>query len=187
MSMLMNKQEMFEILPLWGQALAAARMARRGILAQVGSIPSEKLAAALAACDELERCARDGQGWHARHTVFDKGLSALRQRDSVFVLHALRWAIGAAAAAEGAWDFPVDGTVTISARRAIEALGNDPRVGTLQTAILLGADADLIAFACDEVGIGQYDALTAQVFGRLTPVHPVILSEPLISRKYDYR
>jgi len=177
----MNKKDLFESLPLWGQALAAARMARRGILTLVGTTPGQDLTAALAACDALEQCARDGQGWHARLSTFDTGLAALRQRESVCVLHALRWAIDAAGAAEGAWDFPVDGTVTISARRAIDALANDPRVGQLQTAILLGGDTDLIRFACDEVNIGTYDALTAHVFGRLPPVHPLTLSEPLRS------
>ena len=57
--------------------MAAARMARRGILTLVGTTPGQDLTAALAACDALEQCAREGQGWHARLSTFDAGLAAL--------------------------------------------------------------------------------------------------------------
>ncbi len=187
MEAVLERRELFETLPLWGQALLAARMARRGILAMLDHAPGSGIEAALLACDALEECARAGQGWHDRHATFDAAMLALRKPESLAALHALRWAIDAAGAAEGAWDFPVDGTVTVSAKRSFAALVNDPRVSALQIATLVAADADLIAFACAEAKVGTYDALTPQVFGRLTPVHPISLATPATTPREQTR
>ena len=75
-------------------------------------------------------------------------------------------------------DFPVDATVTRSARSAIAALGEDRELSRMQITILLAADIDQLLFACGEDDrlpssrlASKYEGLGAHVLGRLAPVH----------------
>ncbi|MCC6229427.1 MAG: hypothetical protein IT432_09390 [Phycisphaerales bacterium] len=169
----------FGTLPLWGQALVAARMVRRGVLAVLPDAPPNFRDRALEACATIERCAVGGslQRDDEQMLIGAMNLRAQAEARVAAVAQALWWAIDSCRAAQGAQDFPVDATVTNSALRAIGELGEDPRVSRLQLTVLVAADFDLIRFACSEVTIGRYDALTSHVLSRLAPVHPLTLVE----------
>lgn len=161
-------------LPLFAQALVASRIARRAVLAMLTD-PEQSLA--LAACDRVDAIAREGGGWRkAKEPAAVRTLP--RSRATEAALEAVRWAFDSVGAAEGALDFPVDATVTASATRAVDAVRCDLRVSPLQLAIVFMADVDQIAFACSEIRLGKYDALTPHVFGRLAPCHAITLIEP---------
>ncbi len=169
----------FATLPLWGQALIAARMVRRGVLAVLPDATPDFRDLALAACATIERSAVKG-------TLSDDEQRSLRNAMNVresaearvaAVACALWWAIDACRAAQGAQDSPVDSTVTSSSLRAIGELGEDPRISRLQLTVLVASDFDLVRFACSEISAGRYDALTPHVLARLAPVHPLTLVE----------
>lgn len=90
-------------------------------------------------------------------------------------------------AAQGALDFPVDATVTASARRCWDAIAGDPRVCVIQMAIVMESDIDLIAFACRESNVHTYDGLGGHVFGRLAPCHPLALQQPRRRIEEEFR
>jgi hypothetical protein len=171
-------------LPLFGQALLAARMARRGVLAvlpEATHAGDAERALMIRACDGMERCAREGSGTHRMKPLFAEAMELrylggplARERDSV--RHALWWALDAKRAAEMAQDFPMDSTVTRSMHGAVSALAEDRRITRLEITILLAGDFDLVRFACGEAGIGRYDGLTGYVMERLTPVHALTLN-----------
>lgn len=169
----------FESLPLWGQVLIAARMVRRGVLAVLPDATSDFRDRALAACATIERCAVKGElpGDDERALADAMPLRERAETRVAAVAGALWWAIDACRAARGAQDFPVDSTVTNSSLRAIGELGEDPRVSRLQLTVLVASDFDLVRFACSEIAVGRYDALTAHVLARLAPVHPLTLVE----------
>lgn len=172
------------VLPLFGQALVACRLARRAAMAMLASEARET---ALAACDWIELIIRNGGGWRKSHPALEAFQALHRTGSSRAALEAIHWALDSAGAAEGASDFPVDGIVTSSAMRCIESVAGDPRVGSVQVAILLASDIDSIAFACKEAGVCTYDALGAGVFSRLAPCHALTLSEPRRCPEEDYR
>lgn len=179
--------EEFARLPLWGQVLIAARMVRRGSLALVEGATfanaAQLHAQIMGACDVIEQCARAGEG--ARKAK--KTMTAARQvrdgltRQAKAVGEALWWAVDAAEAAEAANDFPIDATVTNSARAAIGALATEPRVISLQVTILMAGDIDLVRFSSGEAKIGKYDGLSEYVFERITPVHALTVVEPCLN------
>ncbi|MBX3365332.1 MAG: hypothetical protein KF866_11285 [Phycisphaeraceae bacterium] len=164
-------------LPLWAQVLVAARILERAALAMA---PSGDVSTTLAdAYQALQRCARDGGGVSRERACFNRA-AALHTRPDVDQSLAACAAsvIDAARAAEAALDFPIDSTVTASVRRAIAAIGSDPRISQTQLVILVASDVDQIAFALSEISVGTYDGLTDHVFGRLAPVHALTLVEP---------
>lgn len=171
-------------LPLFGQALVACRLARRAAMAMLAG---EELDIGLAACDRIEDIIRTGGGWRRSHPAIDAFQALDRTGPTRAALEAIRWALDSAGAAEGASDFPVDGTVTASARRCIDAITDDPRVGALQVAILLASDIDCVAFACKEAGVRMYDGLGVGVFSRLAPCHALTLTEPRRKLEDEYR
>lgn len=174
-------------LPLWGQALVASRMVRRAAKA----LPRDDStrSAIEAACDAIDESARRGALTPAARQAAEgggTGQAALSPGSESF-REALRWALDAAAAAHDAQDFPIDATVTNSARSAIAAIAGDRRVAPLQLAILSGGDVDQVAFASGEARIGTYDALTDYVFERLAPVHGLTLSPVPVSAESQAR
>lgn len=157
-------------LPLWAQALLAARQLERARLALAPAIPPP-LNTLLARChDAIGDCARAGS-LVARHTaLFDSGVAqryAEAESGPATLRHALYYAIDATRAADAAQDFPIDATVAHSARHSLAALAAEPRFIALQLGILLAADIDLLRFHCREAGIGRYDALGAAALQRL--------------------
>jgi hypothetical protein len=175
-------KDRFAALPLWGQVLLASRMVRRGALAMFdGDAFIAMRDVVTGACDAIERCAVAGGDTGAVMPVFKRAMALRDSRVPSAVeacAQSIWWAIDAARCAEAAMDFPVDATVTNSARNAMGALAADRRVNSLQLFILAAADLDQIAFACSEVHIGKYDGVTAHVIGRLAPVHPLTLIQP---------
>lgn len=169
----------FGTLPVWGQALIAARMVRRGVLAVLPDASPDFRDQALAACSTIERSAVKGTLPDADERALKNTMNLRERADArvAAVARALWWAIDACRAAQGALDFPVDSTVTNSSLRAIGELGEDPRVSRLQLTVLVAADFDLVRFACSEISVGRYDGLTAHVLSRLAPVHPLTLVE----------
>lgn len=131
----------------------------------------------LAACDEIDAIIRTGGGWRRANPALAAVAAFEPTRHARAALEGVRWALDSAGAAEGANDFPVDGIVTSSAMRCIEAVSSDPRVGPLQVAILVASDIDSIGFACAEARAGTYDALGPGVFARLAPCHALTLNE----------
>ncbi|MGE3109761.1 MAG: hypothetical protein AB7G11_06675 [Phycisphaerales bacterium] len=168
----------FETLPLWAQTLIAARMVRRGALAMMADGPRDAHEAIMRGCDAIERCAAEGDGMHRERRVLGGAVAARVNPGGRAAVDAMRWAIDAAEAAQAANDFPVDATVTRSARLAIAALAHDPRVTPMQVMILLRSDIDQVRFACDEAGIQTYNGVTGHVLGRLAPVHALTLTKP---------
>ena len=165
-------------LPLWGQALVASRVVRRAAMTLPGHDTTR--AAIEAACDAIDESARRGALTAAARQASERAESRLEPAApaSESFSEGLRWALDAAAAANDALDFPIDTTVTNSARSAIAAIAADRRVTPMQLTILAAGDIDQVAFACGEVRIGKYDGLTDHVFGRLAPVHALTLTPP---------
>ncbi len=176
----LHVKEVLTQLPLWAHVLVASRVVRRGAMAML-ACDAALLAQALAVCEAIERCAAAGCGTRDARAAFDAA-AALPETPlpatAAAAAHALRWTVDAARAAESALDFPVDDTVTRSALAAMAALAQDPRVSSLQLAVLAAADLDQIRFACGEIRLGRYDGLTDHVLCRLAPVHPLTLTEP---------
>ena len=179
--------EQFDQLPLWGQVLIASRMVRRAALAMTANGPANIHTAVINACDAIERCAVRGDGVPSEFAVFEKARQLRGAPQARSLTEAIWWATDAAAAASAANDFPVDATVTNSARNAIASIAEDPRVTPLQLRILMAGDLDLVRFACGEARIGKYDGTTRYVMERLPPVHPITLIEPTRSAQDSFR
>ena len=169
----------FGTLPLWGQALIAARMVRRGVLAVLPDASPDFRDKALVACATIERAAVKGELSEADERSLKDAMSLSERAEARVsaVAGALWWAIDSCRAARGAHDFAVDSSVTNSSLRAIGELGEDVRVSRLQLTVLVASDFDLVRFACSEISVGRYDALTPHVLARLAPVHPLTLVE----------
>ncbi len=181
--------QQFGALPLWGQVLLAARLVRRAVLAASEDLSPAAREFVLGCCDTIEECAKQGHGTTSLEKAPSRvdGLIAAAAGGARPVLRGLYYAIDAARAAEAANDFPVDATVTNSAREAIAAIAQDPRVSALQVSILLAGDLDQVRFTCGEARIGTYDGLTNYVFERITPVHALTHSAPRRSPEEEYR
>jgi hypothetical protein len=184
--------DQFDNLPLWGQVLVAARLVRRRNLA----LPeTAKLRGALIrdivneACDAIEACCIAGDGTKHVAKELDRAVKLREQRiaEAPTLGEAIYYAIDACRAAEAAYDFPVDGTVTSSATNAIAALNRDRNLSTIQLMTLIASDLDLVKFACEEGKVGKYDGLTRHVLGRMPPVHPLSLGEPVRSAEDEAR
>lgn len=176
----------FRDLPLWAQALTASRMVRRAALAMLPAPPDPEHALVAKACDAIDACAQQGGGNHRVAPLLRRAMD-LRDKDDAHadrrpLREALWWAVDAANAADRAQDFPIDGTVTMSAMNAVRSLAGDPRVNALQLTVLFAADFDQTRFACQEARVGRYDALTGHVASRLAPVHPITLDAPRARR-----
>jgi hypothetical protein len=179
--------EQFASLPNFAQALVALRMVHRAALAKYPANDSEKelIESALAAAGQ---CVRDGQGNFRHKALFHRAMALRdlfdeRRKDRERVRSGLWWAIDATNAAEMANEFPVDATVTRSARSAIAVLGEDRELSRMQITILLASDIDQILFACGEVDklpskrlASKYEGVGDHVLGRLAPVHPLTVT-----------
>lgn len=174
--------EQFSSLPNFAQALAALRMVHRAVLAKYAASDPEKalIESALAAA---LRCVRDGHG-NFRHKDLFQQVMDLRdlmdgdRADREWVRLGLWWALDSVNAADSANEFPMDETVTRSARSAIAALGEDRELSRMQITMLLAGDLDQLLFACGEVDklpsknrASKYAGLGDDVLGRLAPVH----------------
>lgn len=166
-------------LPLWAENLVAARMVRRAALAHFGEKPSELREKVMEALDTMEECSRTGQVTRAQKVVLE---AAYRLRDTAkrgeqALLSGVYFATDSTLAADAAQDFPIDGTVAMSALRAIESLQTDRRFSALQIRILLASDVDLLQFSCEKGAWNRYSGLGAAVVNNLTPLHPLTLVE----------
>jgi hypothetical protein len=172
--------ETFPDIPLWGQVLIAARMVRRGALAMLPGAPARIREVVTSACDAVERCAERGESRTPERRAFERAISLRDEHAPGYsaVCVSAWWMVDAARAAEAANDFPIDAVVTSSARGAVAALAQDPRVVALQVTVLFAGDLDLVRFACAECGVGKYSGLTAHVSSRLAPVHALTLVAP---------
>jgi hypothetical protein len=83
---------------------------------------------------------------------------------------ALAAAVDAARAAEASLDFSAAEAACLNS--TLRALGYAAGAAdtTLQAAILVTSDLDLLRFATEEGGVERYDPLSRDVLGRLTPV-----------------
>lgn len=175
----------FQGLPLFAQALVAARIARRAILATIDS--EQDRALALAVCDALDAACRRGDGWKSAEAAHERASTIASNRQTSATIECLRMAVDSCGAAHASSDFPIDATVAASAERAIEAIARDARIGPIQVHIAFAADVDLLAFACEEARINKYDGLAptprpphpvVDVTQRLAPVRAFTLIEP---------
>lgn len=177
----------FDALPNFGQALMAVRMVRRAVMARYADGDAER-ALIERACDAAEACAKVGNGTHRHKPLFRQVMNLRDAFDARRpTMHWMRaaawWMMDAVNAADAAQDFPIDGTVTRSARSAIAALGEDRELSRLQITILLAADIDQLLFALGEVGrvpaqniAAKYDGLGDHAMARLAPVHALTVT-----------
>jgi hypothetical protein len=166
-------------LPLWAANLVAARMVRRAALAHFGGAASPLRDKVMAALDTMEDCSRTGQPSLEQKAQLE---AAYRLRDNAEgsegpLLNALYYAADSTLAADAAQDFPIDGTVAMSALRAIDSLQTDRRFSALQMRILLASDVDLLRFSCAMDVAHRYYGLGADVVNNLPPMHPLTLLE----------
>jgi hypothetical protein len=148
------EQNLYACLPLWAQVLLAARAVRRAAL----TLPADEQGPLLEGCDRLVEAAREG--------TLERGYRYEGGSGSVDL--ALEAAVDAAHAAEASLDFSAAETACLtSTTRALAYAAQS--AATLQAAILVASDVDLLQFATDEFRIGRYDPLTPDVLARLTP------------------
>ena len=142
-------------LPLWALVLLAARAVRRAAL----TLPPGEREPLLEGCDRLV----DGAlaGVLERSYRFEGGSSP--------VALALEAAVDAAHAAEASLDFSAAETACLNSTKRALAYAAQQAETSLQAAILVASDVDLLRFATDEFGIRRYDPLTSDVLARLTP------------------
>ncbi|MCB2097644.1 MAG: hypothetical protein KDE05_08440 [Parvularculaceae bacterium] len=159
-------------LPLYAQALLAARMARRAIYQLPEDYPGSERIALLEICDALEAfCRSGGASMNEMRPHYDR-VGERRGGAAGEAAEALYWAVDATASAEAANDFPVDQTCIRDAQNAFAAASRADGMSPLQVRTLLAGDFDQLRFACGEAGIGFYDALGGHVMGRMAPVYP---------------
>lgn len=175
----------FHGLPLFAQALVAARIARRAVLATINNEHDRALA--LAVCDALDAACRRGDGWKSAEAAHERAGAIASNRQTSSTIECLRMAVDSCGAAQASLDFPIDAPVAASAERAIEAIARDARIGPIQIHIAFAADVDLLAFACEEARINKYDGLAptprpphpaVDATQRLASVHAFTLTEP---------
>ncbi len=159
-------------LPLWAQALIAARMARRAVFHLRKGFPPKDRELMLALCDALDEAAATGEYWERKLGPLAERVKALRGGAAGEAAEALYWAWDAAGAAHGAQSFPVDATCIRDVQNAIAAASRAEGLSPLQIRLFAAADLDQIRFACGEAHVGFYDALGPEVMGRLAPVYP---------------
>lgn len=164
-------------LPLWAESLLAARMVRRAALAHFGEAPSELRDKVMEALDTMEECSRTGQPTRAQKALLQEAyrFRDTAKRQEMPLLSGLYYAADSTLAADAAQDFPIDGTVAMSALRAIESLQTDRRFSALQIRILLASDVDLLQFSCEKSIGHRYAGLGAAVVNNLTPMHPLTI------------
>lgn len=159
-------------LPLWAQALIAARMARRAIFNLPNKFDENDRRSLLTLCDALDDAAATGEYRKATIAPLAARMEALRGGAGGAAVDALYWAWDAAGAAHGAQSFPVDATCIGDVQQAIAAASRAEGLSPLEVRIFAAADLDQIRFACGEAHVGFYDALGPEVMGRLAPVYP---------------
>jgi len=142
-------------LPLWALVLLAARAVRRAAL----TLPPGEQEPLLEGCDRLV----DGAlaGGLERGYRYDCGSGP--------VALGLEAAVDAARAAEASLDFSAAETACLNSAKRALAYAAQSADTSVQAAILVDSDVNLLRFATDEFGIGRYDPLTSDVLARLTP------------------
>lgn len=135
--------------------LVAARAVRRAAL----TLPADERSPLLDGCDRLVEATVAGGLDRSYRYAGGAGPVAL----------ALEAAVDAARAAEASLDFSAAETACVNSTTRALAYAAQAAETSLQAAILVASDADLLRFATDEFGIGRYDALTSDVLARLTP------------------
>ncbi len=162
-------------LPLWAENLVAARMVRRAALAHFGEAANPLREKVMAALDTMEECSRTGQLTGAQKAELEAAyrLRDTAQRNEEPLLGAIYYAADSTLAADAAQDFPIDGTVAMSALRAIDSLQTDRRFSALQMRVLLASDVDLLRFSCQMDAAHRYSGLGADVVNNLPPIHPL--------------
>lgn len=159
-------------LPLFAQAFIASRMARRAIFQLPKDFPAHDRKAMLAVCDALDIfCREGGASMNKMNSLYD---AAHRYRGGAAgeAAEALYWAVDAAASAEAASDFPIDGTCIRDSENALAAASRSHGLSPLQVRVYAAADLDSLRFSCGEAHVGFYDALGSYVMDRIAPVYP---------------
>jgi hypothetical protein len=160
-------------LPLWGQVAIAARLVRRMALGWPNLSDAER-APILDASDRMVAATRSRSCGDEDHAIFQKAFDHAAALGADSLAMTLYYAgdatLSAMRADETSWG---DSTAVMSAQKALKAACTEAPFGPLQVRAVVSADADLIAFACGEVGIGRLDALTPHVFGRMLPTNPL--------------
>lgn len=166
-------------LPLWAENLVAARIVRRAAMAHFGESESALRTKVMSALDTMEECSRTGQPTRAQKAELEAAyrLRDTAKREDRALLSGVYYAADSTLAADAAQDFPIDGTVAMSALRAIECLQTDRRFSALQIRIQVVADVDLLQFSCEEGVAHRYSGLGAAVVNNLPPLHPLTLLE----------
>lgn len=175
-----GRLEPIDRLPLWAKVLLCERIVRRAAMALLAPASPDADAArvCLAGCDLAARCAAAGTLLPAWRGELEHLMELGQAEHAPATLAATRWLLDAALGAEMESDFGgAAGTVSRSVWSAVAALGRDPRLPQLQMLLLLGADADQLAFACTEAGVQTDGAMRPEVLGRIAPVHALTLVE----------
>ena len=171
-------------LPLFAQALVACRLARRTVQAMLTGADQK---VALQVCDALEAACKQGDRWCDEHSSLDSLGSIRVWREHEVVLSTLHLTRAAIAAAQNAIASPVDETATYFVQRCIAAVSSDPRISSLQIAILVNSDVDQLTFICQEARIDKLQGVGDYALGRLAPCHALSLIEPPRCIEEEYR
>ena len=157
-----------DALPLWGQALLAARMARR-VAQALPAVPAADWL--VASSGVIATCCSTG--------VFGDDEQYLQQRANALrgdarvaaAAGALYYAADSAFAAHDSGDFgAAEAACTNSAKLSIRAAAESRELNATQIQIFAASDLDQLTFACGEFRLGRYDVMTSDVLGRLVPV-----------------
>lgn len=158
-------------LPLWAQVTLAARLVRRMAMGW-RDLTVKQREPMLHAADRMlsaassRACSPEDRDAFAM--AFDHATSLKADALALALFHAGAATSAAMRADETSWG---DSTTVASVRKALLAACQAAQFGQLQVRIAIAADADLLAFACSEQGLGRLDAMTPHVFGRLPLVH----------------
>lgn len=159
-------------LPLWGQALFAARMARRVALWLPLSLGPARDRLAEGA-GTIMQCASTGR-FGDDHRAIQQAANALRDDPALgAAASTLYYAADSAYAAHDSGDFGAAETAcTSSAKLAIGSAAYSRDLNAIQVQVFAASDLDQLLFACGEFRLGKYDVISADVLGRLLPINP---------------
>jgi len=153
-------------LPLWGQALAAARAGGRLAAA------SEALDADLRVAAKRVMGLAESGTWTEDDSTLQARLRELAERGDGLAA-CLYYAADACHAAYDSGDFSAaESACERSARSGLETAVRHGLPSPLSLHVIIAADIDQIAFACQEFSLGRYDRISRDVLSRLLPVWP---------------
>jgi hypothetical protein len=182
----------FGTMPLWAQVLIVSRMTRRATLATLPKEGAPRRKMLDKALDWMDECCARGEHatvqenrWRSVVAAYADGTFPVDQQP---LAEAAFYAVDACRAAIASYDFPVDATVTQSARKCLASLQSNPRLLPIQILTIFASDVDQLCFACDESKLAHaYATLPPLVFQRLAPVHAFTLTEPRRKAEDDFR